>query len=169
MIAKKLLSFEDVAVELRCKAADVRSLVVEERAMPALKVTLVGYREAYDLHEMSIINDDGMVFDFDQHHIGYLRIERCALDRFLDEHPVSEHAAVAPPGWPWGGHTTALLGHLAAAGQQWWSNYAPSDPTTAPTNKIVVAWLKERGVAERSAEIMATLLRADGLSPGPRK
>ena len=30
-------------------------------------------------------------------------------------------------------------------------------------------WLKQQGVADRTAEVMATILRADGLPTGPRK
>lgn len=71
--------------------------------------------------------------------------------------------------WPWGNHETELLRHLAAAGVRFWKNYDPSDPTTAARNEDVVDWLKEQGVAERNAEVMATMLRANSLRPGPRK
>jgi hypothetical protein len=75
-----------------------------------------------------------------------------------------------PPagGWPWGSYETRLLRHLAAAADRFWKNY-PSDPTTAPTNQEVIGWLVEHGVAQRTAEVMATILRADGLLTGPRK
>ncbi|MBK1889325.1 hypothetical protein Undi14_04715 [Undibacterium sp. 14-3-2] len=71
--------------------------------------------------------------------------------------------------WPWGEHETKLLRHLAAAANRFWKNYDAADPTTAPTNKEVVDWLVENGVANRTASVMATILRADGLSTGPRK
>lgn len=71
--------------------------------------------------------------------------------------------------WPWGRHETDLLRKLAAAAHRFWNNYEPNDSTTAPTNKQVIDWLKEQGVSERTAEAMATILRADGLLPGPRK
>lgn len=71
--------------------------------------------------------------------------------------------------WPWGRHETDLLRKLAAAAQRFWRNYDPADPTTAPTNQQVIDWLKGQGVSERTAEVMATILRADGLSTGPRK
>lgn len=71
--------------------------------------------------------------------------------------------------WPWGRHETGLLRHLAAAANRFWALYDPADPTTAPTNKKVVDWLKEQGVAHRNAEVMATLLRQDELASGPRK
>jgi hypothetical protein len=73
------------------------------------------------------------------------------------------------PKWPWGGHDTQLLRHLAAAGDRFWKYYDPSDPATAPTNKQVTDWLVEQGVARRNAEVMATVLRTDDLPPGPRK
>jgi len=72
--------------------------------------------------------------------------------------------------WPWGDHQTELLGHLEAAARRYWINYDPSDPTTAPTNKTVIEWLKkERKVSSAKAEAIASMLRADGLPTGPRK
>lgn len=71
--------------------------------------------------------------------------------------------------WPWGEHTTCLLDHMEAAAATFWANYNPDDPTTAETNERVSQWLRERGVAQRTAEVMATILRADGLPTGPRK
>jgi len=75
---------------------------------------------------------------------------------------------VSAPRWPWGTHETDLLRHLAAAAERWWVNFDPADNTTAPTNEQVSAWLKGRGVAARTAEVMASILRADGLPTGPR-
>lgn len=71
--------------------------------------------------------------------------------------------------WPWGNHETELLRQLAAAAAKFWKFYDPTDNTTAPTNQQVSEWLKQRGVAKRTAAIMATILRANGLPPGPRK
>lgn len=81
--------------------------------------------------------------------------------------------AAAPP-WPWGEHDTELLQHLAAAARQWWVNFDPTDKTTAPTNEQVEGWLTARTlsngkpIATRVAEIMAQILRLDGLPTGPR-
>lgn len=71
--------------------------------------------------------------------------------------------------WPWGDHETDLLRSLAAAGKRFWKNYDLTDNTTAPTNHQVIDWLKEQGVSVRVAEIMAQILRPDGLPTGPRK
>lgn len=71
--------------------------------------------------------------------------------------------------WPWGEHETKLLRELAAAANKFWKNYDPTDPTTAPTNEQVSSWLIEHGVAKRSAELIATMLRDDDLRPGPRR
>jgi hypothetical protein len=71
--------------------------------------------------------------------------------------------------WPWGTYETDLLRHLALAANRFWRNYDPTDASTAPTNKEVINWLVENGVANRTAEIIATILRADGLPTGPRK
>jgi hypothetical protein len=74
-----------------------------------------------------------------------------------------------PSRWPWGAHETELLRQLAAAADRFWSRFDPADNTTAPTNEQVSAWLQSRGVAARTAEVIATILRADGLPTGPRK
>lgn len=71
--------------------------------------------------------------------------------------------------WPWGNHETELLRKLALAADRFWKLYDPNDPTTAPTSKQVIEWLKQQGVADRTAEIMAQILRADGLPSGRRK
>ena len=70
--------------------------------------------------------------------------------------------------WPWGSYETKLLRDLANAANRFWRNYDPSDKTTAPRGKDVANWLIEQGVTARTAEIMATILRADGLPTGPR-
>jgi hypothetical protein len=71
--------------------------------------------------------------------------------------------------WPWGRHETGLLRKLAAAAQRFWSNYDATEPSTAPTNQQIIDWLREQEVSERTAEVMATILRAGGLPTGPRK
>ena len=87
------------------------------------------------------------------------------------EFPRRNTASTAPIyGWPWGAYDTKLLRDLAAAANKWWKNYDPTDPSTAPNNDEVSNWLqRELQVAKRNAEIMATILRADGLPTGPRK
>ena len=72
--------------------------------------------------------------------------------------------------WPWGSHHTEALGHLEAAALRWWKLYDPTEADTAPTNKQVSEWLqKERGLSQKMADAMASILRADGLPTGPRK
>lgn len=72
--------------------------------------------------------------------------------------------------WPWGTYETDLLRKLAFAAKRFWQNYDPKDPSTAPTNNDVTDWLiSEHDVARRTAEVMATILRADRLPSGPRK
>lgn len=71
--------------------------------------------------------------------------------------------------WPWGDYETKLLRKLAEAVDRYWTtNYDPADPTTANTNETVAAWLEEQGVAKRVAEVMAQIIRADGVRTGPR-
>lgn len=71
--------------------------------------------------------------------------------------------------WPWGTHSTRYLDELAAAVKHWWVNYDPSDSSTAPTNEEVSDWLRARGMAGSMADKIATIIRAEGLRPGPRK
>jgi hypothetical protein len=71
--------------------------------------------------------------------------------------------------WPWGTHHTDALGHLEAAAKSFWTTYDSDKIGTAPTNKEVSDWLqKERGVTERMADSIASILRADGIRTGPR-
>lgn len=80
-------------------------------------------------------------------------------------------ASTNPPAnkWPWGSYETALLRQLADAAERFWNLYDATDPTTAPTNVQVVEWLEARGVSKRNAEVMASIMRADGLPTGPRR
>lgn len=72
--------------------------------------------------------------------------------------------------WPWGSHHTTALGDLEAAAHRFWTLYEPNDPSTAPTNEMVAGWLRtERGVSKEKATAIASILRADGLRPGPRR
>lgn len=68
-----------------------------------------------------------------------------------------------------GNHETDLLRKMARATDRFWSRYDPSDISTAPTNKQVIDWLTKEGVALRTAEVIASILRVDGLPTGPRK
>lgn len=72
--------------------------------------------------------------------------------------------------WPWGNYETAALSLLAAAAEKFWTLYDPSEPSTAPNNEQIEAWLKdEHKVSARLASSIASILRADGLKTGPRK
>lgn len=71
--------------------------------------------------------------------------------------------------WPWGDRETELLKHLAAAAGRFWKNYDPADATTAPRSSEVEEWLQNRSVSKRVAEVMAQILREDGLPVGKRR
>ena len=88
-------------------------------------------------------------------------------DRDFDSEPSSATGVAGK--WPWGDHETGLLRKLAAAAEKYWKLYDPTDTTTAPTNQAIVEWLKEQGVTANIAQAMATILRVDGLSTGPRR
>lgn len=92
-------------------------------------------------------------------------IEKANAPKPAPEKPLHENERC----WPWGNHETKLLRKMALAAERFWRLYDPEDPTTAPTNQQVSEWLKQQDVADRVAEIMAQILRADGLPKGPRK
>ncbi len=99
-------------------------------------------------------------------------ISDAATEPAREKNALPKNATVTPRSnaeWPWGNYETELLRHLAAAAAKWWVNYDPSDPTTAPTNAQVIAWLTdERNLSQNNAESIAKILRADNLRPGPR-
>ena len=73
-------------------------------------------------------------------------------------------------GWPWGNYETRLLRALADAVRQFWSTYDPADPSTAPKQPDVSKYIQERHkVSETMADMMATIIRADGAPQGRRK
>jgi len=88
---------------------------------------------------------------------------------FPDGFPWQPEMNIQVTGWPWGRYDTNLLRTLARAADLFWKKYEPADPSSAPTNEQVIEWLVKQKVAKRTAEIMATILRADGLPTGPRK
>ncbi len=91
------------------------------------------------------------------------------LAMFAVKEAEAKHAAASTVSkWPWGDHETELLRQLAAAAERFWKRYDPSDRTTAPRNEEVSDWLEMQGVAKRTATVMATVLRAEGLPTGPR-
>ncbi|WP_296753648.1 hypothetical protein [Thiobacillus sp.] len=88
---------------------------------------------------------------------------------FPGGYPWQPEMNIQATGWPWGRYETNLLRKLARAADLFWKSYDPADPSSAPTNKQVIEWLIGEKVARRTAEVMATILRADGLPTGPRK
>lgn len=72
--------------------------------------------------------------------------------------------------WPWGSYTTESLEQLAAAVQRFWVNYDPEQPDTAATSEKICEWFRSNyGLADSRAEVMASIIRADGLKTGPKK
>jgi hypothetical protein len=86
----------------------------------------------------------------------------------VEYHWTARELATGQFQWPWGSYQTKGLQVLALATDRFWKNYDPSDSSTAPKSEDVIAWLEVNGIARRKAEIMASLLRADDLAPGPR-
>lgn len=83
--------------------------------------------------------------------------------------PWQPEMALPITGWPWGRYDTALLRKLAQAADRFWKLYDPEDPTTAPKNPIVIAWLIEQGVSSNIAKAIATILRDERLPTRTKK
>ena len=175
---KKLLTFKDVADELGCDDSTVRTLVVEERSLPAYFVTLIGYTEEYGEHNLLQVGVQGMVFDLgnvnldlgaSSTHRGYLRVRRTDLDAFMLKHSVDPKNTGRNAGPRWPDHETKKLTALRLAALKFWSNYDPEQPDTAPKNEAVIEWLqKEHGIGATPAAEMASILRPEKLRTGPR-
>ena len=86
----QLLNFEKAASLLGVTPADVRVLVVEERTLPALYVTQVGYKEPFQ-YQLLRVDDIGRAFDMAAGGLestictGFLRIERAELNRYIEK------------------------------------------------------------------------------------
>jgi len=93
----QLLNFEKAASLLGATPADVRVLVVEERTLPALYITQVGYQEPFQ-YQLLRVDDIGRAFDMAAGGLestictGFLRIERAKLNRYIEK--------LAPPTAP---------------------------------------------------------------------
>jgi hypothetical protein len=104
-------------------------------------------------------------------HACMLHEEVVRLDRevFSIEAPAQMTSGAAEgPRWP--NHTTKKLEALREAANRFWGqNYDPNQPDTAPKNEAVIAWLVEKhGIGKTPASEMASILRPEGLRPGPR-
>ncbi len=86
----QLLNFEKAASLLGVTPADVRVLVVEERTLPALYVTQVGYKEPFQ-YQLLRVDEVGRAFDMAAGGLestictGFLRIERAELNRYIEK------------------------------------------------------------------------------------
>lgn len=88
-LLKDMLSFSEVATELDCEPSVVRRLVVEEKTLPAVYVTLVGHVEPFNL-QMIKVDDSGQAFDLcggfeNLPHVGYVRVKCKALEKFFKQ------------------------------------------------------------------------------------
>lgn len=143
---QKLDSLSDAEIELR----GLKALVSEQKVE-----LLARRREVEELRRQCLELEDA------KEHAAHLASELAAAQ------------AAAVHRWPWGTYETALLQKLAATVERYWVRYDPADPSTASKSDDVVTWLMEQRVngkpiANRVAEVMAQMTRADGLPTGPR-
>lgn len=100
---------------------------------------------------------------------------RLALDLEIPLPPeFAAFASTPPPGqkkdkWPWGSYENEALRIADAAIRKWWINYDPADYTSAPTIGTVSGWIeKEFKLTNNKANLIATLINADGIKSGRR-
>ncbi len=89
------------------------------------------------------------------------------------ERELADAKDIAAHRWPWGTYETDLLRKLHAAVERYWVKYDAGDPSTASNSDDVVDWLRSQKVggkpiAQRVSEVIAQVIRADGLRTGPR-
>ena len=143
-----------------------------------------GYQDLLRSLKVSVLNKSVAVnrmieYPHDTIHVTWVELVRWAGSKGYDiPSDLSEivtslsrtNSEGAAPSWPWGQHTTTLLGHLDLAARKFWVNYDPTDATTAPTNTKVAEWLVTEGrLSQKAADSIASILRADDLPTGPRK
>ncbi|MGH8060978.1 MAG: hypothetical protein ACREO7_03070 [Pseudoxanthomonas sp.] len=123
--------------------------------------------EALDMKAWIDIPEVGNAFYVDDKSAWVSRwhVER-AISKYFDQG--GEEPAPTSGKWPWGDYETKLLREMKACAERFWKNYDPNEPDTAATKKVIVEWLEERGVANRTAEVIDTVLRAENLPKGPR-
>jgi hypothetical protein len=103
-ISVKRLTFNQAAAALNVDVEFVRMLVVEEKSLPALYVTLHGIAEQYH-YQLLDVDSDGKAYDLSiltvgqfqegvRSHTGNLRIERDALDKFLAQESLEASTAI---------------------------------------------------------------------------
>lgn len=76
--------------------------------------------------------------------------------------------------WPWDSHETQLLRELAEIGEHWrliseGGKHDPDDESTVPKSEVIEPLLEAKGISEKVRQAMFTILRPDGLRPGPRR
>jgi hypothetical protein len=165
--------FEQAVIQMEVAPIEV----AEKGFLPGCLVS-IRLERIYGVDDIMMILE-GVALKRPQSRFEQQRFSRGAIHRWLNEIDMPSVYAFVPfvretiktfTEWPWGTHHTEALGHLGAAAMRWWTLYDPSEPDTAPTNKQVAEWLQtERGLSQKMAEAMASILRADGLPTGPRK
>ena len=107
------LTFEEVAATLKCSMGKVRQYVLEDRQLVATRLTMLGMASkptstrkglAYDLDFNSHVGEDGTITvdslfadgrpSVTNIPVGYLRIERAALDAFKLQRGIDLYASI---------------------------------------------------------------------------
>jgi len=166
---------EDRYVE-RCLLAVLKNSVRDIALLPDNKVTSIGWvhipGDVASSGNLQILNDGGVKALFRE---PFEPIITCKeVIRFEETNRVHDSNMIDMDNFyeykkPLGGYETKLLEHLFSALDRFYGvNFDPKEIDSIPKNKDVSEWLRSKGVSKRIAEVMATILRPDGLRTGPR-
>lgn len=168
-----------LAITLACNICPNRYLANGERLPPGMFLPIKAFDDLMAMAK-SAIGNNGILRPMTLHpsdiEFSQVRMDNFTawLMSFKFDLPIGYPWAPEAPdfgalNWPWGRHSTKSLRLLAEAAERFWKHYDPDDATTAPTNEQVSSWLHANGASKRNSEVMASILRADGLPIGPRK
>lgn len=104
-----------------------------------------------------------------QFHLWATRVNLPVIDGWVPRQEGSSRAR-----WPWGHHETELLRVFAEIGEHWrlvadGGPYDPANESSAPKLAVIEPLLIDRGISEKVRQAMFTILRPDGIRPGPRR
>ena len=112
------------------------------------------------------ISETGTLIERDEL-LRWLRLREIEAD-FFSSSTSEPHPQNGQRQWPWGAYTTKGLEILADAVRLFWADFDPEAPDDAPTNEQVIEYLTRRGMSERVAQAVASLIRHEKAPVGRR-
>lgn len=99
--------------------------------------------------------------------VNHKRTKPLREDASLSVQPLLEQTPPSKGPWPWGAYTTKNLDALASAVEKFWIPYVTGKREERPVAKEVCPHLIALGVTNNMAEAISTVIRKEGLPPGP--